>query len=62
MTYNKYLTDGISDGTIEMFEVAGLRYCKVRRPLPGEEVIGYENLSGFLVEPTITEKAERDAN
>jgi hypothetical protein len=48
-TYNKYLTDGIQDGTITEREVDGVRVYKVRRPKKGEEVDGYTNFSDIIV-------------
>lgn len=50
-TYNKYLTDGIQDGTIKEEEVDGVRVYKVRRPNKSEEVDGYTNFSDVIEKP-----------
>lgn len=55
MTYNSYITKGVQDGTIEEVEYCGVRIYKVRRPAPGEEVVGYIPFSGFLAQRTVTE-------
>lgn len=57
MTYNKYLTEGIEDDTIKVYEVDGVRFAKVRKPRADEEIVGYVNFSGFLAERTLTEDA-----
>ena len=41
--------------------VDGVAVIKVRAPLPGEEVQRYVDFSGFLIQPTITQKARQDA-
>jgi hypothetical protein len=51
ITYNKYITDGIQDGTIKEEEVDGVRVYKVRGPKKGEEVDGYTNFSDTFVKP-----------
>ena len=56
-SYNKYITEGIQDGSIKESIVDGVRVYKVRRPKDEEEVVGYINLSGFLCEKTITEQS-----
>ena len=48
-TYNKFITDGIQNGTIKEEEVDGVRVYKVRRPKKGEEVDGYTNFSDIIV-------------
>ena len=60
MTYNKYLTEGVEDGTISGYTIGGMRCLKVRAPLPNEEVVGYTNFSEFLIDETITQKANRE--
>jgi hypothetical protein len=57
MTYNRYITEGIQDGSIEEVNFDGIRIYRVRRPAPDEEVVGYINFSGFVVKQTITEEA-----
>ena len=52
--YNKYLTDGIQNGTIKREEVDGVAVYKVRRPKKGEEVDGYTNFSDCVVKPKET--------
>ena len=56
MTYNAYLT-GIA---LRQSGKTALPVYKVRRPLPDEEVIGYEPTSDFLYKPTLTEIAEKE--
>ena len=58
MTYNKYLTEGIQDGTIKEIEQCGVRCYVVRRPEPNEEVMGYSPLSAVSFYKTPTETAE----
>ena len=53
-TYNRYLTDGIQNGTIQEEEVDGVRVYKVRRPKKDEEVDGYTNFSDCVVKPKET--------
>ena len=48
-TYNRYISDGIQNGTIQEKEVDGVRVYKVRRPKKGEEVDGYTNFSDIIV-------------
>ena len=48
-TYNRYISDGIQDGTIKREEVDGVAVYKVRRPKKGEEVDGYTNFSDIIV-------------
>jgi hypothetical protein len=57
-TYNRYLTKGVIDETIETRIDDGVNVYLVRKPKEGEEVIGYVNLSDFLVPLTPTEVAE----
>ena len=53
-TYNQYVMEEAQKQTNnEPFNV-----YKVRRPMPGEEVMGYTNFSESLVKPTETEEAE----
>jgi hypothetical protein len=59
MTYNKYLTEGIESDEIKVYEVDGVRFAKVRKPRPNEEIVGYVNFSGFLAERTLTEDANQ---
>jgi hypothetical protein len=59
MTYNRYITEGIQDGTIRPVEIDGVRFMRVRKPLPCEEVVGYIPFSGFLVKRTLTEDANQ---
>ena len=56
-TYNKYITDGVQDGSIKCTEVDGVRAYRVRAPLPGEEVVGYVTFSGWLGQHTPTQLA-----
>ena len=51
-TYNKYINDGIQNGTIKEEEVDGVRVYKVRRPKKGEPVDGYTNFSDTFTKPT----------
>jgi hypothetical protein len=51
MTYNKYIIDGIQDGTITQEEVDGVRVYKVRKPKPNEEIVRYINFSSIIVAP-----------
>ena len=53
-TYNKYINDGIQNGTIQEEEVDGVRVYKVRRPKKGEPVDGYTNFSDTFVKPKET--------
>jgi len=48
-TYNKYLTDGIQNGTIIEEEVGGVRIYKVRKPKKEEETDGYTNFSDTFI-------------
>lgn len=57
-TYNKYLTEGILDGSIPEIYRDGIRSYRVRAPRPGEVVMGYTNFSSFIVHQTATELAE----
>ena len=57
MTYNKYLSDGIQDGSIKYREVDGVRVYGVRRPKKGEVVMGYRSMSNSGSEETPTMKA-----
>ena len=59
-SYNRYLTEGIIDGTIKEILKDGVRVYLVRRPLPNEEVVGYINFSSFLVTETPTNLARQD--
>jgi len=59
MTYNNYIAEGLEDGSLEVGEFEGVRFIKVRRPLPGEEVVGYSSLSAFSHDNTPTEVATR---
>ena len=56
-TYNKYITDGVQDGSIKCKEVNGVRAYMVRPPKEGEEVVGYVSFSGWLGQHTPTEIA-----
>ena len=56
-SYNKYVTDGIKEGTIVTKIVNGVTVYEVRKPKRDEEVIGYMNLSDFLYKKTPTEIA-----
>ena len=56
-TYNKYITDGVQDGSIKCTEVDGVRAYRVRAPLPGEEVVGYVTFSGWFGQHTPTQLA-----
>jgi hypothetical protein len=56
-TFNKYVTEGILDGTIKEDSFCGVRIYRVRRPKSGEEVVGYTNFSDLLATKTITEDA-----
>jgi hypothetical protein len=58
MTYNRYIMEGVLSGTIKEREVDGVRMYMVRRPRPGEEVVGYVSFSGFLAQSTLTELAD----
>ena len=49
----------IEDGSLKVEEFEGVRYIKVRAPLPGEEVVGYSSLSAFSHDNTPTEVASR---
>ena len=51
MTYNKY----VQTEAIKQSRPQPLTIYKVRKPLPGETVIGYSNLAEALVKPTYTE-------
>jgi len=57
-TYNKYVTEGIQDGTIKETTRDGVRIYLVRRPNPGEEVVGYVSFSGWQGQWTPTEVAQ----
>ena len=59
MTYNNYIAEGLKDGSLKVEEVEGVRFIKVRPPLPGEEVVGYCSLSAFSHDNTPTEVATR---
>lgn len=58
LTYNKYLTDGIQDGTIPYIMRDGIRVYKVRLPHRGEEVMGHTSFSGWVEKQTPTQEAE----
>lgn len=58
MTYNKYLTEGIQDGTIPYIMRDGIRVYKVRLPHKGEEVVGNISFSGWAEKLTPTQEAE----
>lgn len=60
-TYNQYLTEGINNGTIPYREVDGVRIYQVRRPFPGEEVVGYVSTSDIQCYHTPTERARHEA-
>ena len=62
MTYNSYVQKGIMDGTIQEKEVDGIRVYGVRAPKPGEEVVGYVNLSSFYGAETPTRRARLDVD
>lgn len=51
--------EGLQDGSLKVEEFEGVRYIKVRAPLPGEEVVGYSSLSAFSHDNTPTEVASR---
>ena len=53
-TYNQYLTEVAQ----EQSNNGAITIYKVRRPLPGEVVIGYSKLAEALVKPTYTEECE----
>ena len=57
-TYNLYLMEGILDGTIKERKQDGVRVYCVRRPAPGEEVVGYTSFSGWQGQWTPTEIAQ----
>lgn len=57
MTYNKYITQGIIDGSIKRKDVGGIPVYNIRKPKKGEVVIGYINLSGFADNETATTRA-----
>ena len=59
-SYNKYLTDGIQDGSIVTEEKDGCRIYRVRKPYSDEKVTEYINFSGLTVNDTETQKAEYD--
>lgn len=58
-TYNNYLTKGIIDGSIKERYQDGVRIYEVRRPMDGEEVVGYCSFSAFSHDHTPTEIAGR---
>jgi hypothetical protein len=58
-TYNNYIAEGLADGTLKVEEFEGVRFIKVRAPLPNEEVVGYSSLSAFSHDNTPTEVATR---
>ena len=57
-SYNKYVTDGIQDGSIQSKEIDGCTVYLVRRPNPDEEVIEYTSFSGMCIDKTLTQQAE----
>ena len=56
-TYNRYITEGIQDGTIKEILKDGVRVYLVRAPKRGEVVMGYTNFSATVIHKTITEEA-----
>lgn len=60
-TYNKYLTEGISDGSIKSKTIDGCTTYLVRRPKDGEPVDGYFPLSSPMGDLTPTDLAALDA-
>ena len=56
-TFNRRITEGVQDGTIEETEYCGVRIYKVVPPQPGEEVVGYVSFSGWQGQWTPTEIA-----
>ena len=58
MTFNKYVTEGVQDGTIPTIFLDGCTCYLVRKPLDGEEVTGYTNFSSLTVEKSPTELAK----
>ena len=61
MTFNRRVTEGIQDGTIEETTKDGVRVYLVRRPQPGEVVVRYTNFSDLTVPKTITEQSSYEA-
>ena len=58
-TYNNYIAEGLADGSLKVEEFEGVRWIKVRKPMAGEEVVGYCSLSAFSHDYTPTEVARR---
>jgi hypothetical protein len=58
-TYNKYLTEGQLDGSIEERTEQGVNILRVRAPFKHEPVDGYTNFSSIFGEETITQQAGR---
>jgi hypothetical protein len=58
-TYNNYIAAGLADGSLKVEEFEGVRFIKVRKPLSGEEVVGFSSLSAFSHDYTPTEVASK---
>jgi len=59
-TFNRRITEGVQNGTIEEVEYCGVRVYLVVPPQPGEEVVEYVTFSGWQGQHTPTQLAGGD--